>query len=286
MQPDQPIWPLGWCCPGCGVRVAESAGIPLFAPELADTVSGFDPAAFEMLVKVEQTHFWFVARNKLIVGLAERFFPRARRYLEIGCGNGAVLGALANSRHWDRLVGSDLHPAGLVHARARLPQAVEFAQLDARYIPAEAAFDLVGAYDIIEHVADDEAALRAIRRATAPGGGAIVAVPQHPSLWSQIDELGHHQRRYRRGELESKLKRAGFEPLFSTSFMALLLPLMAASRWRARGGAKRAAPETEFSLSPLVNHTLKLILQAEVGLTLAGMRWPIGGSRIVVARAA
>src|SRR5262249_55970770 len=119
------LLPLDWHCPACGHGVSQSAGIAMLAPDLADTVHGFDPASFAALAEVEFTHFWFVARNELIVGLANRFFPSARHYLEIGCGNGAVLGALAASRRWDRLVGSDLHPTGLKHARARLPAEVE-----------------------------------------------------------------------------------------------------------------------------------------------------------------
>ena len=67
----------------------------MFAPDLADTISGMDPRSFEALSKIEAEHFWFVARNELIVGLADKFFPQARRFLEIGCGNGAVLRAIA-----------------------------------------------------------------------------------------------------------------------------------------------------------------------------------------------
>jgi SAM-dependent methyltransferase len=257
----------------------------MFAPELADTVSGFDPVSFATLVKIEATHFWFVARNELIVGLTNRFFPSAKRYLEIGCGNGAVLRALANSRRWERLVGSDLHPTGLKHARTRLPREVELVQMDARAIPAVNAFDLTGAFDIVEHVADDEAVLRGLRGATAMGGGTIIAVPQHPSLWSRADEIGHHQRRYRLGELEAKLKRNGFDILFSSSFTAVLLPLMALSRLKARAAFNDADVEREIALGPTMNAMLKAILRAEVRLTLAGLRWPIGGSRVVVARA-
>jgi hypothetical protein len=86
-------------------------GVPMLAPELVDTVSGFDPVSFAALLDMEERHFWFVARNELIVALADRFFPSAKCYLEIGCGNGAVLRAIAASRRWERLVGSDLHPA-------------------------------------------------------------------------------------------------------------------------------------------------------------------------------
>jgi SAM-dependent methyltransferase len=257
----------------------------MLAPQLADTVSGFDPGTFDRLADIEATHFWFVARNELIVGLADRFFPEATRFLEIGCGNGAVLRALAASRRWERLVGSDLHPTGLKHARARLPREVELVQMDATTIPAINAFNLTGAFDIVEHVVDDEAVLAGLRRATAKGGGTIIAVPQHPLLWSRADEVAHHQRRYRIGELEAKLIRNAYEILFSSSFLTLLLPLMAASRLKARASRNDADVEREFMPGSKANAILKAILRAEVRLTLAGMRWPIGGSRVVVARA-
>jgi SAM-dependent methyltransferase len=280
----EPVWPLGWQCPTCGHLIAQTQGIATFAPELADTISGFDPKAFDELAELEAEHFWFVARNQLIVGLANKFFPEARRFLEIGCGTGFVLRAIAGSRRWERLVGSELHPMGLAHARKRLPSEVEFVQMDARDIPAKGVFDLTGAFDVIEHIADDEAVLRGLRAATQIRGGCIIAVPQHPWLWSRADEVAHHVRRYSRGELETKLRRNGFEVLFSTSFTALLLPFMAASRL-ARNKKAGDLDAYELRLNPTVNRLLLEILRAEVWMTLGGVQWPAGGSRIVVGRA-
>lgn len=282
---NEPVWPLGWHCPSCGHGVAQGEGIPMFAPELADTISGMDPGGFEGLAKIESEHFWFVARNELIVGLANKFFPEARRFLEVGCGNGAVLRAIAASRPWERLVGSELHPSGLTYARQRLPSNVEFVQMDARHVPATGLFDLTGAFDVIEHIADDEGVLRGLRGATRRGGGIIIAVPQHPWLWSKTDEVAYHQRRYRRGELEAKFRRNGFEVLFSSSYTALLLPLMVASRMTGRGKQSSDDPNQEFALNPVVNGLFTAILRAEVRMTLAGLTWPAGGSRIVVGRA-
>ena len=280
-----PVWPPGRPCPACRHVAAQLDGIPMFAPDLADTVSGMDPRHFEALSKVETEHFWFVARNELIVGLADRFFPAARSFLEIGCGNGAVLRAIAASRPWQRLVGSELHPSGLAFARQRLGSAAEFVQMDARNIPASAVFDLTGAFDVIEHIADDEAVLRGLRSATQTGGGTIIAVPQHPWLWSRTDEVAFHQRRYRRGELEAKLRRNGFEILFSSSYSALLLPLMMASRAMGKGKQDSEGVNREFALDRRTNGLLTRILRAEVRMTLAGMSWPAGGSRVVVGRA-
>ncbi|WGR92933.1 class I SAM-dependent methyltransferase [Bradyrhizobium sp. ISRA435] len=219
----------------------------MYAPDLADTVSGIDPKGFEVLARAEAGHFWFVPRSELIVGLATKFFPQARRFMEIGCGTGTVLGALARSRRWERVVGSELHPSGLAYARERLPVGVEFVQMDARNIPAVGLFDLTGAFDVVEHIPDDEAVLCGLRAATRPGGGIIVAVPQHPWLWSAADDIAHHQRRYRRGELEDKLRRSGFEILFSSSFTALLLPLMAVSRFMQKA---KLEPRRPLNSSP------------------------------------
>src|SRR6266581_8811552 len=108
IDPNGAIWPLAWRCHNCGHIVAQDQGIAMFAPELADTVSGFDPDFFDELATLEAGYFWFVTRSELIRGLATKFFPAASRFLEVGGGTGTVLRELAASRHWERLVGSEL----------------------------------------------------------------------------------------------------------------------------------------------------------------------------------
>lgn len=281
----QDVWPAGWTCSACGHVVEQREGISIFAPDLADTISGFDPKVFAYLARIEEKHFWFLARNELLVGLIKKYFPKASRFLELGCGNGAVLKAVAALRSWEHIVGSDLHPTGLACARARLPAGVSFAQMDGRHIPASGAFDLVGAFDVVEHIDDDEAVLRSMRACTSTGGGAIVAVPQHPALWSRSDDLAHHKRRYRRGELEAKMQRSGYRILFSSSYTATLMPVMALNRLLVRHKGDNSAVDREFEVSPFVNRLFLAVLRAEVRLTLRRLRWPFGGSRVVVARA-
>lgn len=285
VEDHEVVFPIGWTCTACGTTLPSDGVTPLLAPALADTVSGMNPENFAMLMEQEETHFWFRTRNRMICGLIERYFPQARSFLEIGCGNGAVLAAVERVSVWNRLTGSELHPSGLRHAQSRLGTKAEFVQMDARDIPVHGVFDLIGAFDVIEHIVEDEVVLAQIGAALVPGGATIITVPQHPSLWSETDQAAHHQRRYRRSELETKLKRAGFEIVFSTSFVSLLLPLMMASRLMSKLRPKSpAAHENEFAISPRMNRFLGIITDAEVSLTLRGMQWPAGGSRVVLAR--
>jgi SAM-dependent methyltransferase len=276
---DQPVWPPSWSCRSCGSAIETRDGIPLLAPALADSTSGTDPALFEPLARWENDNFWFVPRNRLIIGVLDRYFPSAETVMEIGCGNGFVLSAISELKPWRRLVASELHPAALTTARSRLDRRAEFVQMDARAIPTAETFDVIGAFDVLEHIEDEKAVLTAMHRALRPDGGIVLSVPQHPWRWSGTDEAAHHKRRYGRGELEKKMEAAGFRVLFSGSYTALLLPLMMLSRLNRRANTLHR----EFELSPLANGVLKAVLNFEVTLTLAGFRFPAGGSRVVVA---
>jgi SAM-dependent methyltransferase len=283
-----PVWPADWRCRACGHATIVRQGIPLTAPALADTISGIDPAGFDYLARAELDHFWFVARRRLILALAGKHAPRASRFLEIGCGSGNVINALARSRAWTRIVGMDIHPSGLSLARARLPAEVELLQGDVRAIPFRGGFDLVGAFDVLEHVAEDEKAIAGVRAALDDGGIFLTTVPQHPTLWSTSDEVAHHKRRYARRELDRKIAAAGFEILFSTSYAVSLLPLMLVHRKladaRAGGVDLQTVAGRELEVTPVINRILTLVLNAETAFTRRGVRWPVGGSRVIAAR--
>jgi SAM-dependent methyltransferase len=257
--------------------------VPLQRKAQMQLAGGMNPENFPAIYAAEEGNFWFEPRNRLIVGLLNKYFPAAESLLEVGCGTGFVLSAIASSRKWEHLYGSELHEAGLAFARTRLNgTAAELIQMDARKIPdAYSNMDVIGAFDVIEHIEEDTAVLRGIHRALKPGGGLIVTVPQHQWLWSNIDEYSHHVRRYSARELHRKIRHAGFDLVFSGSYNFVPVAGMLLSRRNSLGAKEKAA--AEFAPPKPINALLRTILSAEVALTLAGCRFPIGGSRVVVA---
>jgi SAM-dependent methyltransferase len=273
----------GWRCPQCGYEPSRIGGFPAFAPELAQGASGYDPAQFAELARLEAGNFWFRSRNRLIAWAIGHYFGRARNLFEVGCGTGFVLAGIAAAFPALKLAASEAANAGLEYASARAPGA-SLMQMDARRIPFRNEFDVIAALDVIEHIEDDRAVLSEMRAAAAPGGGVLLTVPQHPFLWSEYDVRAGHVRRYRARELRGKLVEAGLEVVRMTSFVTVLLPLMLASRLAQRRPRRDYDPLAELRISPWLNGPLEQALAIERLMVRSGISFPAGGSLLVVAR--
>ncbi len=245
------------------------------------TAVGYDAALYEQVAALEPQSFWFRARNRLIVSMLKRHFPSARSILEVGCGTGYVLAALRRAYPEARIVGSELLEEGLSYARSRVPD-VELVTLDIAAAPYSDVFDVVAAFDVLEHIDDDVAALAGMFRAVRSGGGSIILVPQHRRLWSRTDELAHHVRRYERRELLEKVESVGFHVVATSSFVTLLLPVLAV----ARAFGRVRPPTSPFKgLAPrYLNGLFERTLDLERKLIERGVSLPAGGSLLVVAR--
>lgn len=274
-----------WKCPVCGKSPEFWKGFLAFAPELAAQNNGFNPKFFQLMVAVEPGHFWFVIRNRILTEVMRKHFKNPGKVLEIGCGTGFVLSGLRATFPQARLSGSDIFTEGLTFTAQRVPDAFLF-QMDARHIPFRDEFDLIGAFDVLEHIEEDEAVLAQIYQACKPGGGIVLTVPQHPWLWSRIDDFAHHKRRYVRKELLAKVIRAGFRVEYVTSFVALLLPLMLASRALPKSGTgmEEQMDGAGLKIGKLTNAVLGAIMRIEWILIKAGLSFPFGGSLLLVAK--
>jgi SAM-dependent methyltransferase len=271
-----------WNCPACAYVPTRVDGFPILAPDLAGGGAGFRPEAFERLAALEAQNFWFRARNRLIVWALKKHFPDMRRYLEVGCGTGYVLAGVAQAYPAATLVGSEIFSVGLPYAASRVKTA-ELLQMDARRIPYVEEFEVIGAFDVLEHIQEDEVVLGVMWRALRPGGGIAITVPQHPWLWSSQDESACHVRRYKVGELREKVLRAGFRLEFETSFVSLLLPAMLASRLTKQWTKELDESLPELSLPAWLNRAFEFVMTLERNLIRIGLRLKLGGSRLLIA---
>ena len=274
-----------WKCPSCGAEPEKSGDFFSFAPEFEEENPYFPHASFEHLVPFEEKHFWFRSRNKFIVwALRKWLFPEGK-FLEIGCGTAFVLSALERAMPGLELYGSEIDSNGLEQASRRVKRA-ELFQMDARRIPYRQEFDLVGMFDVLEHIPEDEIVLSQVHSALKTGGGLILTVPQHGFLWSYVDEISHHMRRYEKADLVAKVRNAGFEVLGSASFVSLLMPALLLSRTGKKEVDGSFDPDKELKIHPLTNAILGMVLGLERLMIRMGIRFPFGGSLILAARKA
>lgn len=238
---------------------------------------GFNKECFKDLYKDEENSFWFNSRNKLIIWVIKKYFCDFSKFLEIGCGTGYVLRGIKRVFPNRNYSGSELFLEGLNYAKKRLPD-VDFFQLDATKLNMPTKFDIIGAFDVLEHIKKDELVLKNMYISVKRGGGIILTVPQHQFLWSQTDITACHVRRYSKKDLINKIRKSGFNILYISSFVSLLMPFMIISR------KIKSKPTCELKINPFIDYIFRLIMFIERFFIYIGIRFPFGGSLIVVAR--
>lgn len=267
-------------CTYCGWKPEVIDDYIAFCPELAIKNTHFNPETFHLLATLESGNFWFTARNKLINMSINKFFPNANNLLEIGCGTGFVLSNIKTNFPKLSIYGSDIYVTSLMYAQNRLGSESKLFQMDATNIPFINQFDLIGAFDVLEHITEDTLVLQQIYLALKDNGMVILTVPQHPWLWSNADTEACHVRRYKINELQNKLQNAGFKIKMSSSFVFFIFPLMIFARLLNK---RENNIKKELSLNKILNFMFKQILNLEILLIKFGLKFPIGGSRFIVA---
>ena len=208
------------------------------------------------------------------------------KLLDLGCGTGALFQQVA--RQADSPFGIDFSEVAVTRSRERVSDS-GLALASVIDLPfRDSVFDTLIASEVLEHLPDDCRALSEWRRVLKPGGRLIATVPAHPHLWGAHDELCHHQRRYRKSELQAKLSTAGFHlerisHTFSYLYpiMAILRPLRPSLRWPR--SIDESLGDDFHSVPSFVNRIL-------IGLSALEVRWlrisnlPIGASLITLAR--
>jgi SAM-dependent methyltransferase len=239
-----------------------------------------DRATYDKMRVLQDRHWWFQGRrailSSLIGGLA---LPNGAKILEAGCGPG---GNLAMLSAFGAVTGLEPDAASRAYATERTGVPVESGALPGPLPFAPASFDLVCAFDVIEHVDEDEASVRALGGLVKPGGYFAATVPGQPWMLSRHDELHHHKRRYRMAPFRRLFAGAGLEVVKASYFNLLLFPPIAAIRAVKMATGSTAADDDATPPAP-VNALLAALFGAERHW-LRRASLPTGVSIVVIAR--
>lgn len=237
-----------------------------------------DRAVFDRMAAQEDVHWWFAARRQILSAVISRLvdLPNEPRILEAGCGTGGNLQMLegfgqvrAFELDADARRAAELK-SDLAIAEGALPDAVPF---------ESEQFDLIGLFDVLEHVEKDEASLAALASRLTPEGRIVMTVPAFPSLWSRHDERHHHFRRYTRGHLAKVADAAGLRMEHGFYFNTALFPVAVAGR--ALKAILRLDRADDTLPNPLINAALRSVFGAERHL-VGRIRMPVGLSLCAV----
>jgi SAM-dependent methyltransferase len=237
---------------------------------------------YQELAALDQDYWWFSVRRRYVLSQLEKYAGgRPGFLLDVGCGAGGFLHALINQHGYSAsaLLGIDADPIAVEVARRRgVPvQMTPGGGLTELSLPTRP--DAVTMLDVLEHIAEPEDVLAALRSKVAAGAVAIVLVPALMQLWSTWDERLGHFRRYDRPTLETHLRQAGWRPLSTRYLFTGMFPAALLRRWLIVRGS---VSETQFPrVSPWLNRLLAMGFYAES--QIPGL--PVGTSLAAVARA-
>ncbi|KQN28938.1 class I SAM-dependent methyltransferase [Sphingomonas sp. Leaf38] len=192
-----------------------------------------DRIVYDRMAAHDSTHWWYRARRDILADYLTRYgaLPKDAKILEIGCGTGHNLPMLAAFGSIDAI---EIDPAAREIASERLGKPVGAAPLPELPGVPRGHYDLIAVLDVVEHIEDDVAALKAMADCLAPGGKILIAVPAHQWMWSAHDTVNHHHRRYSKATLKAAIETAGLTPEKLGYFNSLLFPLAAAARIAGR----------------------------------------------------
>lgn len=198
---------------------------------------------YDRMAAHDSTHWWYRARREILTDYLARYGGLAlgSRILEIGCGTGHNLAMLAQHGSVEAI---EIDAAAGAIASKRLGRPVTNAPLPELPGIERGAYDLIAVLDVVEHIEDDVAALKAMAQCLKPGGKILITVPAHQWMWSAHDVVNHHYRRYSKATLAAVIDRAGLSHHGLRWFNSLLFPAAVAARIAGRVTGKNDSDDS------------------------------------------
>lgn len=224
-------------------------------------------------------YWWYRARRDLLRSAVEEFVGEEPRLLDVGSADGPSVDWLRGRGH---RVALDLDPRGLE------PGDVCGSATGLPF--RDGSFDLVAAFDVIEHCEPESVALSEVARVLVPGGRLLMSVPAYQWAWTHFDDQNHHHRRYTRKRAVAAVERAGLQVVRATYVFTGTFPFFAADRLRTRIGQRgQEAPVLapgEVPPLPEMNPSVERFLMALTRVDQRLLRradLPFGSSVVVAA---
>ncbi len=234
------------------------------------------------MLEQENKHWWFLARRAIVSSVLKRIkLPANPKILDAGCGTGGNLRML--SECGGELYGFELNDKARGHAQSLKLGTIESGILPNGIPFGDTKFDLIGFFDVLEHIEDDKTALKAVVDRLASGGLLCMNVPAYQWLFTRHDRLHHHFRRYNRTQIIGMLKAAGLTVEFASYWNFLLFPIAMLVRLFDGIGYPKHHAIGAGQPSPLINAALLSIVSAESHI-LPHINLPFGLSILLVAR--
>ncbi len=231
-----------------------------------------DRLVYERMAEQEATHWWFAARRDIIRESIKKLIklPPDPRILEAGCGTGGNLELLSSFGPLDAF---EYDAPARAISEAKCGLTIPFGALPDQIPFGDTKYDLIGLFDVLEHIENDLATLEALGARLNETGTIFVTVPALPLLWSKHDERHHHFRRYTRGSLMAVARQAKLEVMDCFYFNCLLLPV--AMGLRGMKAVLRSNAPDDTLPSPALNTALYKIFSSERHL-IGRLRMPVG----------
>lgn len=239
-----------------------------------------NPDAYEEMKRLQNSHWWFVARRRVIEAALERLpLQKNSKVLEVGCGVGGNVEMLSAR---GTLLGLDIHEPAVKYCQAAYPNLsflhANIMDLD---ISSIGTFDSIFMLDVLEHLNDEELVLEKLKTILCEVGSLVITVPAYNFLWSQHDEFVHHKRRYTKKKIVALLTLSGYRVDYVTYFNSILLPLAIIQRVTLRIFNRISDGHLSVPMRP-INSFLRYIFGLE-SLILKHFDFKFGLSIMVIA---